>query len=89
MIWHVQQNALWCRCLDLAIYWLIHFKLWIVRKYAIELIPVKSYEKGLGFCVAKTLRDIRNNSLKLAKVFSQLAILFKDTLKAFDDFKIK
>ena len=41
------------------------------RKYAIELIPVKSYKKGLIFLVVKTVEDITNNLLKLAKVFSQ------------------
>ena len=46
-------------------------KLWIERKYATELIPVKSYKKGLAVLVAKTLKNIRNHSLKLAKVFSQ------------------
>ena len=41
----------------------------IVRKYVIELIPVKSYKKGLVFIVAKTIKDI--SSLKLVKLFSQ------------------
>ena len=36
-----------------------------------EKIPVKKYKKGMVFLVAKTLKDIRNDSLKLAKVFSQ------------------
>ena len=31
-----------------------------MRKYAIELIPVKSYKKGLVFLVAKTVKDITN-----------------------------
>ena len=41
------------------------------RKYATELIPVKSYPKGLIFLVVKTVEDITNHLLKLAKVFSQ------------------
>ena len=44
-------------------------KLWIERKYATELIPLKSYKKGLAFLV--TLKYFRNHSLKLVKVFSQ------------------
>ena len=36
-----------------------------------ELIPVKSYMKGLVFLVAKTVKDITNKFLKLAKKFSQ------------------
>ena len=39
-------------------------------KYAIELIPVKSYKKSPVFLVGKTLKDITNHSLKLAEVFS-------------------
>ena len=46
-------------------------KLWILRKYAIELISKESYKKGLLLLVLKTLKDITNHSLKLAKVFSQ------------------
>ena len=46
-------------------------KLRIMRKYAVELIPVKSYKKGLVFLVVKTPKDIRNHSLKLANVFLQ------------------
>ena len=42
-----------------------------------EKIPVKKYKKGMVFLVAKTLKDIRNDSLKLAKVFSQQPTLFK------------
>ena len=41
------------------------------RKYATELIPVKSYKKGLIFLVIKTVEHIKNHLLKLAKVFSQ------------------
>ena len=33
-------------------------KLWKERKYAIELIPVKSYKKGLMFPVVKSVKDI-------------------------------
>ena len=44
-------------------------KLRIVRKYVIELIPVKSYKKSLIFLMVKTLKDIRNHCRKLAKVF--------------------
>ena len=36
-----------------------------------ELIPVKSYKKGLVFLLAKTVKDITNHLLKLAKAFSQ------------------
>ena len=42
-----------------------------MRKYVIELTPVKSYKGGLVFVMAKALKDIRNHSLKLAKVLSQ------------------
>ena len=41
------------------------------RKYATELILVKSYQKGLIFLVVKTVEDITNHLLKRAKVFSQ------------------
>ena len=41
------------------------------RKYAIELISVKSYKKGLVFLVAKSVKHITNNFFKLAKVLSQ------------------
>ena len=41
------------------------------RKYVIDLIPVKNYEKGFVFLKATTLKDITNHSLKLPKVFSQ------------------
>ena len=41
------------------------------RKYAIKVILVKSYKKILLFFLTKTLKDIRNYSLKLAKVLSQ------------------
>ena len=45
-------------------------KLWIERKYAIELIPVKIYKKGLVFLVARALKDMTNHSVKLLKLFS-------------------
>ena len=32
-----------------------------MREYAIELIPVKSYKKGLVILVAKTIKDIPND----------------------------
>ena len=48
-------------------------KLWIDRKYAINLIPVKSYKKGFVFLWTMTLKDITNQSLKLVKVFSQIS----------------
>ena len=51
-----------------------------MRKYDTELIPVKSYKEVLVFLVARTLKDTRNNSLKLAKVFSQQPILFKNNV---------
>ena len=41
------------------------------EKNAIELTLGKSYKKGLEFLVAKTLKGIRNHSLKLATVFLQ------------------
>ena len=44
-------------------------ELWKERKYATELTPVKSYKECFVFLVAKTLKDIRNLFLKLAKVF--------------------
>ena len=46
-------------------------KLWMGRKYAIKVILVKSYKKILLFFLTKTLKDIRNDSLKLAKGLSQ------------------
>ena len=46
-------------------------KPWIETKYTIEIISVKTYKKALLFFVAKTLKDITNHSLKLAKVYSQ------------------
>ena len=41
------------------------------NKYAIEIISVKSYKKGLVFLVAKSVKHITNDFFKLAKVFSQ------------------
>ena len=46
-------------------------KLLIERKYTIEIIPLKTWKTDLLFFVAKTLKDITNHSLKLAKVYSQ------------------
>ena len=46
-------------------------KLWMKSKYAIELISVKAYEKGLVFLVAKIVKDVTNHSVKLVKVFPQ------------------
>ena len=46
-------------------------KTMIWRKYAIKLIPVKSYKKDLVFLVPKTLNHVINHFLRLAKVFSQ------------------
>ena len=46
-------------------------KLPIEWKYAIDLIPVKSYKKCFVFLVAATPKEITNHPLKLAKVFSQ------------------
>ena len=60
----------------------LSLKLLILRKYAFELIPVKCYKKSLVFLMAKTSEirkktsEIRNYSLKLANVFSQLPIQF-------------
>ena len=48
-----------------------------MRKYAIKLIPLKSYKKSLVFLLAETIKGIRNHFLKLEKVFSQYLILFK------------
>ena len=42
-------------------------KLWKERKYPIELIPVKSYKKGLIFPVVKTMKDLTNHWLKASK----------------------
>ena len=42
-------------------------------KYPMELIPKKRYKNDLVFLVAKTLKDIKNHSLKLAKMFSPIA----------------
>ena len=53
------------------------FNLWKEKKYAIELIPVKFYRKGFIFFVAKTVKDITNHLLMLAKVFSQCLSLFQ------------
>ena len=36
---------------------------------SIELIPVKTYKKGLVFFVAKTVKHITNHLLRLAKLF--------------------
>ena len=36
-----------------------------------ELIPLKSYKKGYVFLVTKTVKDITNRSLRLAKKFLQ------------------
>ena len=47
------------------------------QKYAIELIPVKKYKKGLVSLVEKTVKDITNHTLKLSKVFSQQSMPFK------------
>ena len=38
---------------------------------------MKSYKKVLVFFMAKTLKDIANHTLKLAKMFSQWPIPFK------------
>ena len=46
-------------------------KLWKERKYAISIILAKKYKKGLTFLVAKTVKDITNHLLKLAKLCSQ------------------
>ena len=46
-------------------------KLWKERKDATELIPVKSYKKGLIFLVVMAVEDITNLLLKLAKAFLQ------------------
>ena len=45
-------------------------KLWLVKKYAIELISVKGYKQHIAFLMAKTLKDIRY-SLRFPKVFPQ------------------
>ena len=37
-----------------------------MREYAIELIPVKSYKKGLVYLVAKTVKDIANHLITKA-----------------------
>ena len=42
-----------------------------MRKYAIELIPVEIFKKGLLFLMAKAAKDITDYSYKLAKLFSQ------------------
>ena len=42
-------------------------------KYPMELISKKRYKNDLVFLVAKTLKDIKNHSLKLAKMFSPIA----------------
>ena len=52
-------------------------KVWTETKHDIKLIPVKSHEKGLVFLVAKTLKDIANHSLEIAKVFLHFPIPFK------------
>ena len=58
------------------------------RKYATELIPVKSYEK---FLVLKTVEDITNHLLKLddyASVYSN-ASQYTGTIKACNKFASK
>ena len=49
----------------------LSLKLSIERKYTIEIIRLKTWKTDLLFFVAKTLKDITNHSLKLAKVYSQ------------------
>ena len=46
-----------------------------------ELIPVKSYDKGLTFFVAKKTKYITNYSLKLAKPMPQFNPIFPSILK--------
>ena len=41
------------------------------RKYAIELMPVKSYKRGLVFLMTKKLKGINYHYLKLANIFPQ------------------
>ena len=48
-------------------------KLWKERKYATELIPAKSYKKGLKCLEVKTVKDIKNHLLKLEKMFFTVA----------------
>ena len=52
------------------------FKLWIERKYAIELIPVKIYKKYLVFLVKKTPKVIKIASLWLVKVKAHALLYF-------------
>ena len=58
-------------------YYNTSIKLWKRIKYTIELISVKNYKKGLEFLMAKTLKDVANDFLKLAKVFSRRPVPFK------------
>ena len=53
-------------------------------------MPVKSYKEGLVFLEAKTLKDITNHSLKLAKVFSQsnVSVLKSQCLALFQYFQV-
>ena len=46
---------------------------------------MKIYKKGLTFLVAKTLKVIRNYSLKLAKVFPQYPFPFKANVSLYSD----
>ena len=53
-------------------------------------MPVKFYKEDLVFLVAKTLKDITNHSLKLAKVFSQsnVNVLKRQCLPLFQRFPV-
>ena len=44
------------------------------KVYPTDLIPVKSYKKGLVFLAVKTVNNITNHLLKLAKAFFMIAI---------------
>ena len=54
-------------------------------KYTIEIISVKTYKKVLLFFVAKTMKDIANHSLKLAKVYSQYPVTFKANVSLYSN----
>ena len=51
-----------------VIYSNLPLKLWKGRKFTTEVIPVRSYKKGLVSC-GKDIKRFTNHSLKLAKVF--------------------
>ena len=60
------------------------------REYAIELIPIKSYKKGLMFLLAKTIKDIINHLIAQASkgVFTKINVsIYSDASQYSGDIK--